>query len=135
MKILYILVLCAYLLMPIAAQAQAHIRNPLNVTVAEYGLMLGIAIAGGIVTWIRKVRSGEYPAWSIAQLVGEMATSAFAGLLTFWACEAWGAPLMVTACLAGMGGLASSKLLTVAETAAQRYAERRLGIRPNGRRP
>jgi hypothetical protein len=119
-------ILCAHLLMPIAAQAQSAVRNPLSYSLAEYGLMLGVAIAGGIVAWIRKVRAGEYPAWSLGQLIGEMAISAFAGLLTFWGCEYIGAPQLLTASLAGISGLASSKTLTMAETWAQRWLERKL---------
>jgi uncharacterized membrane protein len=129
LRLLIAVVLCLHLLAPIAVQAQGTMRSPLNVPLAEYGVMLGIAVAGGVVAWIRKVRSGEYPSWSLSQLVGEMATSAFAGMLTFWGCEAYGAPLMITACLAGMSGLASSKLLSLAESAALRHAERKLGIR------
>lgn len=129
MRFLFTLVLCMHLLMPLATMAQEKMRNPLNYSLAEYGLMLGVAILGGIVSWIRKVRAGEYPAWSLSQLVGEMATSAFAGLLTFWACEAYSLPPLLTACFAGMSGLASSKVLSLAEGFAQRRAERLLGLR------
>jgi uncharacterized membrane protein len=130
MRILITLVLCLYLLMPIAVQAQTTMRNPLSYSLAEYGLMLGVAIAGGVVAWIRKVRAGEYPAWSLGQLVGEMCISAFAGLLTFWGCEWMQVPQILTASMAGIAGLASSKFLSIAEAAAQRVVEKRLGVRP-----
>ena len=128
MRILITLILCLHLLQPAAAQAQTIMRNPLQISLAEYGLMLGVAIFGGVVGWIRRVNAGELPPWSLAQLIGEMVISAFSGLLTFWACSAADVPLMVTAGLAGMSGLAGSKGLVLAERAAQRFAERRLGL-------
>lgn len=132
LRLTFTVILCAHLLLPIAVQAQTTIRNPLNYSLAEYGLMLGVAIAGGVVSWIRKVRAGEYPAWSLGQLIGEMAISAFAGLLTFWGCEYIGAPQLLTASLAGISGLASSKTLTMAETWAQKWMERKL-VQPGDR--
>lgn len=128
LRLIFIFVLCAHLLLPIAAQAQAAMRNPLSYSLAEYGLMLGVAIFGGIVAWIRKVRTGDYPAWSLGQLVGEMTISAFAGLLVFWGGEYGGLPQLLTASLAGIAGMASSKFLTMAENFAQRVIEKRLGI-------
>lgn len=128
MRLLFSLILCAHLLAPIGAHAQQTLRNPLQISLAEYGLMLGVAIFGGLVGWIRKVKSGELPPWSLAHLIGEMVTSAFGGLLTFWACTAIGLPMVVIAALAGMAGLAGSKGLALAERAAQRFAERRLGL-------
>lgn len=128
MRILINLILCAHLLMPAAAFAQEKMRNPLSYSLAEYGLMLGVAIAGGIVAWIRKVRTGEYQPWSLGQLIGEMAISAFAGLLCFWGCEYLALPQLLTASLAGISGLASSKLLATAEAWAQRMFEKRLGM-------
>lgn len=123
-----ILLLCAHLLMPVAANAQSAMRSPLNISLAEYGLMLSVAILGGLVGWIRKVKAGELPPWSLAQLIGEMVISAFAGLLTFWGCTAADMPLVVIAPLAGMAGLAGSKGLVLAENYAQKFAERRLGL-------
>lgn len=127
-RLLIIFILCMHLLTPIAVHAQTAMRNPLNYSLQEYGLMLGVAIFGGVVSWYRKVRRGEIPSWGLGYLIGEMTLSAFAGLLTFWVCEYWGAPQILTACMAGINGLASAKILTVAENYAQRMMERKLGM-------
>jgi hypothetical protein len=127
-RLIFAVILSMHLLMPIAAHAQSTMRNPLQISLAEYGLMLSIAILGGLVSWIRKVKSGDLPPWSLAQLIGEMVISAFAGLLTFWAATAIGMQLVVIAPLAGMAGLAGSKGLALAERYAQKFAERRLGL-------
>lgn len=128
MRILVSLILSLHLLTPMVAQAQTATRNPLTISLAEYGLILGASIMGGIVGWIRKVKSGELKPWSLAQLIGEMVISAFSGLLTFWACTAGEVPLAVTAALAGMSGLAGSNGLALAERALQKFAERKLGL-------
>lgn len=128
LRILFTVLLCLHLILPIAAHAQSTMRNPLSYSLAEYGLMLGVAILGGIVAWIRKVRAGEYPAWSLGQLIGEMAISAFAGLLTFWGCEYFSFPQLLTASLAGISGLASSKFLSMAEAGAQKWLEKKIGL-------
>ncbi len=127
LRFIFTVLLCMHLLLPIAAHAQSTMKNPLTYSLAEYGLMLGVAIFGGVVAWVRKVRAGEYPAWSLGQLVGEITVSAFAGLLTFWGCEYIGLPQLVTASLAGISGLASSKFLSMAETGAQRWLEKKIG--------
>lgn len=132
MPAIYAVLVLAYLLAPhlaYGADPAAMVRNPLSTSLAEYGLVLGIAIVGGVVGWIQKVKAGELPPWSMAQLIGEMVTSAFAGLLTFWALTAVGLDLNVTAAVTGMSGYAGSKALRLAEQAAQRFAERRLGLK------
>lgn len=132
LRLIFTVMLCLHLLAPIAAQAQSAMPNPLQITLAEYGLMLSISILGGLVGWIRKVKSGELPPWSLAQLIGEMVISAFAGLLTFWACTAVGMQPLLIAPLAGMAGLAGSNGLALAEKYAQKFAERKLGLTRDG---
>ena len=131
-RLIFTVVLCAHLLLPIAAHAQAAMRNPLQITLAEYGLMIGVAILGGFVGWIQKVKAGKLPPWSLANLIGEVVISGFAGLLTFWGCTALDLQLTVTAALAGMSGLLGSKGLVIAEQAAERFMERKLGMHKDG---
>lgn len=127
MRLLIVLLLCMHLLAPLAVHAQVAVRAPLSVPLAEYGLMLGMSILGALISWIRKVRKGEIPTWSLGYLIGEMTMSAFMGLLTFWVCEWRGLPQAVTASLCGVAGLASAKLLTLAEQFAERMAAKKLG--------
>jgi hypothetical protein len=67
------------------------------------------------VSWYGKVRAGELPPWSIHSLVGELATSALAGLLAFWLCEWAGFAPLLTASLAGIAGHMGAKAITVLE--------------------
>jgi hypothetical protein len=67
----------------------AGTRDPLELPLRQYGAMLAAALLGGFVSWIGRVRAGQ-AAITVFSFVGEMCTSAFAGLLCFWTLEAWG---------------------------------------------
>lgn len=124
--------LCLYLLMPAWAVAQppaiAVIKDPLNYPLGQYGFILAVSLLGGLVGWWSKVRKGELHIGSVAALVGELTTSALAGLLTFWVCEYLELSPLLTGPLAGMAGYAGGRGLDWAEAAAKKRAERMLGI-------
>jgi hypothetical protein len=82
----------------------------------------------GFVRWYNAVRRGESVAYDLRILVGELFTSAFIGILTFWACEAMGVQPLITAALAGMAGHAGVSCLMWAERALKRFFERKYGI-------
>ena len=110
---------------PFAADAAATVeKDPLNYSLGQYGAMLSIALLGGLVSWIGKVRRGDVGAWNIMQLVGELATSAFAGLLCFWICEAFGTPSLVTISLVGISGHMGTRAIVIFE----RWAARKYGL-------
>jgi hypothetical protein len=123
------LVLCAHLLMPIAAMAQDKVRNPLDYSLKQYGLVLFFAMLGGLVSWYNKVRSGALPGWSINHLIGELCTSAFAGLLCFWICEWSGFPPLLTAALTGVFGHMGTRGISMFEE----WASKKFG--PPGEQP
>lgn len=118
MRSLLSILMSLYLLAPISAWAEP--RDPLSYSLRQYALMLGIALLGGIVSWYAKVRRGEVRAWSILQLVGELATSAFAGLMAFWICEQLASPPLLTASLVGIAGHMGTRAIAALETFAQR---------------
>lgn len=103
-RIVVALALSLHLLLPIAAFAQNRGKNPLEYSVSEYALFLGVSVLGGLVSWWNKVRTGVIPATSINHLIGELCTSGFAGLLTFWFCEWSGFPQLLTAIFTGVMG-------------------------------
>lgn len=118
------IVLCLHLLTPAAvwAQAQNAVRNPLDYSLKQYGLVLGFALLGGFVGWYNKVRAGVIPGWSINHLIGELCTSAFAGLITFWICE-WAnfAPLLTAAFTGVMGHMGTRGVSLLEEFASKRF--------------
>ena len=127
MNHLYALIFALCIIAPVWAQDQTS-RNPLSYSLREYGLILAIAMLGGFVRWYNAVRRGESAAYDLRILVGELFTSAFLGILTFWACEAIGMQPLVTAALAGMAGHAGVTGLLWAERVLKRFFEHKYGV-------
>lgn len=98
--------------------------GPLDVTLREYGLTLATALLGGLVSWLHGVRSGRTSATNLMGLVGELCTSAFAGLLAFWTCRSLDLDPMKTAVVAGIAGHMGTRAIL----AIEREIRRRAGI-------
>lgn len=126
----YALIIALHLVGPALAQSDPP-RSPLSYSLREYGLILAIAMLGGFVRWYNAVRRGQSAAYDLRILVGELFTSAFLGILTFWACEAIGVQPLVTAALAGMAGHAGVSGLLWAERVLKRFFEHKYGVPPS----
>lgn len=120
--------LCLYLLCPLQARAGDLAKDPLNYPLKQYGLVLGIALLGGAVSWFTKVSRGEISVWSLMHLIGELATSAFAGLIAFWICDWANFAPPLTASLVGIAGHMGTRAITAFEG----FAERKWGVAING---
>lgn len=133
MNLLIYLVLCLYLL-PGSVLAQTVTttvvitRDPLKVELAQYALVLGFSMLGGFVAYMRKVAKGEIAKGSLSALIGELATSAFSGMLAFYACEYMNFDRFLTACVAGLAGHAGGTGIAWLEKVMQKRAERMLGV-------
>ena len=134
MNHVYALIIAQHLAGPAFAQADSH-GSPLSYSLREYGLILAIAMLGGFVRWYNAVRRGESAAYDLRTLVGELFTSAFLGILTFWACEAFNVQPLVTAAMAGMAGHAGVSGLLWAERVLKRLFERKYGVADSERAP
>lgn len=82
---------------------------------------MSISIWGGVVNYYRKRKEGVIPCFSITEFVGELVTSAFAGLVTFFLCEAAKFDPMLSAALIAISGHMGSRAIFLAE----RYLQRR----------
>jgi len=118
MRILAILALVFCLLAPLMARGQG--KDPMDYPLKQYGFLLGTALLGGLVSWSAKVRKGEVQAWQLTHLVGELCTSAFAGLLAFWLCEWASTPALLTASFVGIAGHMGARAIQTFEAFAQR---------------
>jgi len=122
------LILCVHLLLaPMLASAQAE-KGPLDVSLKQYGFFLAVALLGGFVSWFSKVRRGELSAASLMHLIGELSTSAMAGLLAFWIMEWLHTPAMLQAAIVGVSGHMGTKAIAWLENALKRRAETALGV-------
>jgi hypothetical protein len=101
-----------------AAAHAAGTRDPLELPLRQYGAMLAAALLGGFVSWIGRVRAGQ-AAVTAFSFVGEMCTSAFAGLLCFWTFEAWGIDRLYTIAAVGVAGHMGTRAIVLAERRLQ----------------
>jgi hypothetical protein len=124
MRVLAAFVLCLHLLAPVAAWAQVRLKDPLDYSIKTYGVILMIAMLGGLVSWYAKVRKGDLPGWSMFHLMGELMTSALAGLLCFWLCEWAGLAPLLTAAFTGVAGHMGTRAITLFEDQMSKRAKR-----------
>lgn len=90
-------------------------RDPTTYSLLTYFWVLGISIWGGFVGYLRKVREGHTPRFSITELVGEVCTSAFSGVLTFYLCELAKFDPLLTAAFVGIAGHMGSRAIYIIE--------------------
>ena len=84
--------------------------------------VLAVSGWGGVVSWIQRRRAGQARPFSFVELVGEVATASFCGLIAFWLCQEAGLSKYVTAAITGVAGHLGSRGLFLLERAlARRY--------------
>jgi hypothetical protein len=84
------------------------------------------AMIGGAVSFYQKVKKKAARWMNIGELVGEMATSAFAGLVTGFLFDGLGANPMVTFAAVGVAGHAGGRALFWIEQKAQAWADAKI---------
>lgn len=95
-------------------------KDPATYTLLTYLWVLALAAWGGIVNYIKRVKEGSSQRFNFMELVGEIVTSAFAGIITFWLCEAAGISPLITAALVGISGHMGSRAIYVMEAWARK---------------
>lgn len=120
MRFLLTLLVCLHMLAPAISSAQDVLKDPLRYSLRDYGLILAVALLGGLVSWYAKVRRGEIPGYSVMQLIGELATSAFAGLIAFWLCEWANFPQLLTVAIVAISGHMGTAAIKQFEKLAER---------------
>ncbi|WFP48516.1 phage holin family protein [Methylomonas sp. EFPC3] len=97
-------------------------KDPTSYTWVTYAWVMLLSTLGGVVSFNTKLRTGAARPFNIMELLGEILTSAFVGVLTFYLCEAAGVPQLVGAALVGISGHMGSRAIFRFE----RWAEQRL---------
>jgi LydA holin phage, holin superfamily III len=120
-------IICIHLLGALPAFAQTvSSKDPMAYSLKTYGFMLGVSIIGGLVSFYARVKRGEAHYTNVMQLIGELCTSAFAGLITFWVCEWRDVPPILTAPIVGIAGHLGARAITMFEDYATRHAQSRM---------
>ncbi len=77
--------------------------------------MVGVAVLGGLVSFYQKVRAGRARPMNITELLGEIVTSAFAGLITYWICRFYGVNEYLMAAGVAISGHMGARAIFIAE--------------------
>jgi hypothetical protein len=101
-------------------------KDPSTYTWLTYLWVGGLAIAGGFVNWIQKVKKGDARPFNFPELFGELATSAFTGVITFYLCEWADIPPLLSAVFIGISGHMGSRAIFLAEGYVEKWAKQRL---------
>lgn len=86
-------------------------KDPTSYSLITYAWVIGLSVTGGFVSFLRKVREGSSRAWNIAELLGEIFTSGFVGVITFWLCEAADIDPLYAAAMVGISGHMGSRAI------------------------
>jgi hypothetical protein len=116
----------------IATQAAAEVSprdlGPTAFSFITYVWVFAISILGGIVNFIRKVRDGETRAFRFTEFIGEIVTSAFAGVITFYLCKATNIGELLTAVFVGVAGHMGSRAIFKLEKIVERWFDARVTV-------
>lgn len=88
----------------------------------QLGPVLLIAVLGGLVAFIGKMRAGASRMFNFSEFIGDMFTAAVTGMFFYWLCRGIDANQWVTAAIVGMGGHAGSRGIFMLE----KWAEKKL---------
>lgn len=94
-------------------------KDPSTYGWLTYFWVTGLGAWGGLVSFYRKLRAGKARPFNVVELIGELTTSAFAGLITFWLCEAAEIQPLVTAAFVGITGHMGSRAIFLIESWAE----------------
>lgn len=100
-------------------------KTPTNYSWLTYLWVIGLSSLGGVVSFVRKVRAGESRPYNIMEFFGEIVTSAFVGIITFYLCEHANMDQLMTAVLVGISGHMGTRAIYIFE----KMLSERLGAR------
>jgi hypothetical protein len=90
-------------------------NDPTTFPIITYVWVFGLSIMGGFAAFMRKLKAGDARMFNFVEFIGEVVTSAFAGLITFYLCEAAKLDSMLSAALVGIAGHMGSRAVFLLE--------------------
>lgn len=100
-------------------------KDPTSYTLLTYAWVIALSFVGGMVSFTRKVRDGVARKFNFTEFIGEIVTSGFVGVITFWLCEWSGVHPLLTAALVGISGHMGSRAIFKLEQLVERFIESR----------
>lgn len=95
-------------------------KDPSTYSWITYCWVAGISMLGGFASFSRKVKEGKARAFNIIELIGELVTSAFTGLVTFFLCQAAGLGELWTIAFVGISGHMGTRAIFLMEKAFEK---------------
>lgn len=86
-------------------------KDPTTYSLITYGWVSVVSMWGGAASYIRRIRLGQTARFSFTEFIGELVTSSFFGIMTFWLCEASAITPLLTAAFVGMSGHMGSRVV------------------------
>jgi hypothetical protein len=106
-------------------------KDPLMYSLLTYGWVIALSSWGGVVSYVQKVKSGATKRFSLTEFVGELCTSGFVGVMTFYLCESAGITGISSAVLIGISGHMGSRAIFLIERFLQKKFLKGLDVNPN----
>ena len=79
-------------------------KDPAAYDLLTYAWVFLLSLMGGVVAFLQKLRDGSARVFNLIEFIGELCTSAFTGVVTFYLCESAQFPAVLTAALVGIAG-------------------------------
>lgn len=86
-------------------------KDPTSYSIITYGWVIGLSMIGGLISFMRKIKDGSVRVFNVTELIGEIVTAGFSGVLTFWLCEASAIDPLVSAAMVGIAGHMGSRAI------------------------
>ena len=86
-------------------------HGPEGYPIVTYGWVIVLSVWGGVISFLRKCRTGQVRPFNFVEFVGEICTSALVGLITFYLAESAHIDQIMTAALVAISGHMGSRLL------------------------
>lgn len=80
-----------------------------NYSILTYGWVVLVSMWGGVVSFLRKHNDAVVRPFNLIEMIGELLTSGFIGVITFWLCEWSGTPPLLSAAMIGISGHMGSR--------------------------
>lgn len=86
-------------------------KDPTNYSLLTYLWVFALSAWGGVVSFMQKLKNGKVRPFNFMELIGELFTSAFAGVITFWLAQSANIDGLITAALVGISGHMGSRAI------------------------
>jgi CHASE2 domain-containing sensor protein len=103
-------------------------KDPTSYSWLTYAWVVLWSVLGGIVSWYGKIKAGAARPFNLAELLGEIATSAFAGVTTFYLCEWAHLDPLLSAVFIGIAGHMGTRFVFFMERVLEKHMTNKLGL-------